>query len=114
LAQQLSAVGEIVLDVPPTLSARAPPLDTARIDKTDAHDALRRGGCVAARKASNRRAQIPIQGNLARLRRVVATAVPDLVVCMWDLRTGRADEIRARLCRHQRIDICPEERDAAM
>jgi transposase len=39
LAQQLVAVGETVLDVPPTLSARARLLDTARIDKTDAHDA---------------------------------------------------------------------------
>jgi hypothetical protein len=39
LAQQLVAVGEIVLDVPPALSARVRLLDNARSDKTDAHDA---------------------------------------------------------------------------
>jgi transposase len=39
LAQQLVAAGETVLDVPPTLSARARLLDAGRIDKTDAHDA---------------------------------------------------------------------------
>ena len=48
LAQQLVAVGEVVLDVPPTLSARARLLDTARIDKTDAHDA-RAAAVVALR-----------------------------------------------------------------
>jgi transposase len=48
LAQQLVAVGETVLDVPPTLSARARLLDTARIDKTDAHDA-RAAAVVALR-----------------------------------------------------------------
>lgn len=39
LAQQLVAAGEMVFDVPPTLSARARLLDAGRIDKTDAHDA---------------------------------------------------------------------------
>ena len=48
LAQQLVAVGEVVLDVPPTLSARARLLDTGRIDKTDAHDA-RAAAVVALR-----------------------------------------------------------------
>ena len=48
LAQQLVAVGEVVLDVPPTLSARARLLDTARIDKTDAHNA-RAAAVVALR-----------------------------------------------------------------
>jgi hypothetical protein len=39
LAQQLVAVGETVLDVPPALSARVRLLDNTRSDKTDAHDA---------------------------------------------------------------------------
>jgi transposase len=53
LAQQLVAVGETVLDVPPTLSARARLLDTARIDKTDAHDA--RSAAVVALRHSKLR-----------------------------------------------------------
>jgi hypothetical protein len=39
LAQQLVAVGETVLDVPPTLSARVRLLDAGCTDKTDPHDA---------------------------------------------------------------------------
>jgi transposase len=39
LAQQLVAVGETVLDVPPTLSARVRLLDSGCTDKTDPHDA---------------------------------------------------------------------------
>ena len=39
LAQQLVAVGETVLDVPPALSARVRLLDNERSDKTDEHDA---------------------------------------------------------------------------
>lgn len=53
LAQQLVAVGEIVLDVPPTLSARVRLLDNARSDKTDAHDA--RSAAVVALRHSNLR-----------------------------------------------------------
>jgi transposase len=51
LAQQLVAVGEIVLDVPPALSARVRLLDNARSDKTDAHDA--RSAAVVALRHSN-------------------------------------------------------------
>jgi transposase len=48
LAQQLVAVGETVLDVPPTLSARVRLLDSTRTDKTDSHDA-RAAAIVALR-----------------------------------------------------------------
>lgn len=48
LAQQLVAVGETVIDVPPTLSARARLLDSGSSDKTDAHDA-RSAAIVAMR-----------------------------------------------------------------
>jgi transposase len=53
LAQQLVAVGETVVDVPPSLSARARLLDTAQIDKTDAHDA--RSAAVVALRHSKLR-----------------------------------------------------------
>lgn len=48
LAQQLVAAGESVLDVPPTLSARARLLDSGSTDKTDPHDA-RAAAVVALR-----------------------------------------------------------------
>ena len=48
LAQQLVAAGEVVLDVPPTLSARVRLLDAGRSDKTDSHDA-RSAAIVALR-----------------------------------------------------------------
>ena len=48
LAQQLVAAGETVLDVPPTLSARARLLDSGRTDKSDPHDA-RSAAVVALR-----------------------------------------------------------------
>jgi transposase len=48
LAQQLVAVGEHVVDVPPTLSARVRLLDAGRTDKTDRHDA-RSAAVVALR-----------------------------------------------------------------
>ena len=48
LAQQLVAAGETVLDVPPTLSARARLLDSGSTDKTDPHDA-RSAAVVALR-----------------------------------------------------------------
>jgi transposase len=53
LAQQLVAVGECVVDVPPTLSARVRLLDSGRTDKTDAHDA-RSAAIVALRHAQLR------------------------------------------------------------
>ena len=51
LAQQLVAVGETVLDVPPALSARARLLDSGRTDKSDPHDA-RSAAIVALRHDS--------------------------------------------------------------
>jgi transposase len=48
LAQQLVAVGEPVVDVPPTLSARVRLLDAGCTDKTDPHDA-RAAAIVALR-----------------------------------------------------------------
>ena len=48
LAQQLVASGEMVVDVPAALSARARLLDSGRKDKTDAHDA-RSAAIVALR-----------------------------------------------------------------
>lgn len=53
LAQQLVAIGECVVDVPPTLSARVRLLDSGRTDKTDAHDA-RSAAIVALRHAQLR------------------------------------------------------------
>lgn len=48
LAQQLVAAGEVVLDVPPALSARVRLLNSGRNDKTDSHDA-RSAAVVALR-----------------------------------------------------------------
>jgi transposase len=48
LAQQLVAVGETVVDVPPKLSARVRLLATERTDKTDPYDA-RSAAVVALR-----------------------------------------------------------------
>ena len=39
LAQQLVGAGELVVDVPPKLSARVRLMDNGRIDKTDPNDA---------------------------------------------------------------------------
>ncbi len=75
LAQQLVAVGETVLDVPPSLSARARLLDTARIDKTDAHDA--RSAAVVALRHSKLRAVV-LEDHTAVLR-LLAKRHHDLV-----------------------------------
>jgi transposase len=53
LAQQLVAAGEIVLDVPPALSARVRLLDSGRKDKTDLYDA--RSAAVVALRHPNLR-----------------------------------------------------------
>jgi hypothetical protein len=65
LAQQLVAVGEVVLDVPPKLAARVRLLDNTRSDKTDAHDA-RSTAIVAVR--SSRRRQVGLEDHRAVLR----------------------------------------------
>jgi transposase len=53
LAQQLTGVGETVVDVPPALSARARVLDAGRKDKNDRHDA--RSTAVVALRHRNLR-----------------------------------------------------------
>ena len=75
LAQQLVAVGELVLDVPPTLSARARLLDAGRIDKTDAHDA--RAAAVVALRHSKLRTVV-LEDHTAVLR-LLAKRHHDLV-----------------------------------
>jgi len=75
LAQQLVAVGEVVFDVPPTLSARARLLDTAKIDKTDAHDA--RSAAVVALRHSQLRTVV-LENHSAVLR-LLAKRHHDLV-----------------------------------
>jgi transposase len=75
LAQQLVAVGEVVLDVPPTLSARARLLDAGRIDKTDAHDA--RAAAVVALRHSKLRTVV-LEDHTAVLR-LLAKRHHDLV-----------------------------------
>jgi transposase len=75
LAQQLVALGEYVLDVPPTLAARVRLLDTARIDKTDAHDA-RAAAVVALRHAKLR--TVALEDHAAVLR-LLAKRHHDLV-----------------------------------
>src|SRR3954464_6178399 len=66
LAQQLVAVGELVLDVPPTLSARARLLDAGRVDKTDAHDA-RAAAVVALRHSKLRTVMLEDHSAVLRL-----------------------------------------------
>jgi transposase len=66
LAQQLVAAGEIVLDVPPALSARVRLLDNARSDKTDAHDA-RSAAVVALRHSKLRTVGLEDHSSLLRL-----------------------------------------------
>jgi len=65
LAQQLVAAGEVVLDVPPALSARARVLDSGRKDKTDSHDA-RSTAIVALRHPNLRR--VALEDHVAVLR----------------------------------------------
>ena len=67
--------GEMVLDVPPTLSARARLLDAGRIDKTDAHDA--RAAAVVALRHSKLRTVV-LEDHTAVLR-LLAKRHHDLV-----------------------------------
>jgi transposase len=90
LAQQLVAAGEIVVDVPPTLSARVRLLDAGCTDKTDPHDA--RAAAIVALRHS-------------RLRQVVAvdhTAVLRLLADrhhdLTGLRTQAICRLHALLC----------------
>jgi transposase len=102
-AQQLVAVGETVLDVPPALSARVRLLDNARSDKTDAHDA--RSAAVVALRHSRLRVVGP-EDHTAVLR-LLAKRHHDLVahrtrtICrlhslLCQLAPGRAPETAFR------------------
>ena len=90
LAQQLVAVGETVLDVPPALSARARLLDSGRTDKSDPHDA-RSAAVVALRHDS-----------LQMVRPVDHTAVLRLLADrrhdLRGLRTQAVCRLHALLC----------------
>lgn len=66
LARQLVAVGEEVVDVPATLSARVRLLDRGRSAKTDAHDA-RATAIVALRHANLRRVVVEEHDAVLRL-----------------------------------------------
>ena len=66
LAQQLVAIGESVVDVPPALSARVRLLDSGSNDKTDAHDA-RSAAVVAMRHAKLRAVRTADHAQVLRL-----------------------------------------------
>ena len=70
VAQQLVALGEAVVDVPPTLSAWVRLLDSGRTDKTDAHDA--RSAAIVALRHARLRAVGPVDH--AAVLRMLATA----------------------------------------
>ena len=84
MAQQLVAAGEVVLDVPPTLSARVRLLADAKIDKTDAHDA--RSAAVVALRHS--RLRTVVREDHTALLRLLAKRHHDLVVPGQDVRDG--------------------------
>jgi Transposase len=90
LAQQLVAVGETVLDVPPTLSARVRLLDAGCTDKTDPHDA-RAAAIVALRHGRLR--QVSAVDHTAVLR-LLADRHHDLT----GLRTQAICRLHALLC----------------
>jgi transposase len=90
LAQQLIAVGEQVLDVPPRLSARARLLDSECSDMIDSHDA-RSAGIVALRYSRLR--QVVAEDHVAVLR-LWAKRHHDLVA----LRTQAICRLHAVLC----------------
>jgi transposase len=90
LAQQLVAVGETVLDVPPTLSARVRLLDSTRTDKTDSHDA-RAAAIVALRHPRLRPVTLVDHSAVLRL---LADRHHDLVA----LRTQAVCRLHALLC----------------
>ena len=90
LAQQLVAVGETVLDVPPTLSARVRLLDSTRTDKTDSHDA-RAAAIVALRHQRLRPVTLVDHSAVLRL---LADRHHDLTA----LRTQAVCRLHALLC----------------
>jgi transposase len=90
LAQQLVAAGERVVDVPPTLSARARLLDSGRSDKTDSHDA-RSAAIVGLRHQSLR--QVQAEDHVAVLR-LLAKRHHDLIAA----RTRAVCRLHTTLC----------------
>lgn len=90
LAQQLVAVGETVLDVPPTLSARVRLLDSTRTDKTDSHDA--RAAAIVALRHDRLRSVLPVDH--ATVLRLFADRYHDLTA----LRTQAICRLHALLC----------------
>ncbi len=90
LAQQLVAAGEIVLDVPPTLSARARLLDSGSTDKTDPHDA-RSAAVVALRHP---RLRTVIADDHVAILRLLAKRHHDLT----GLRTQAIGRLHTVLC----------------
>jgi transposase len=90
LAQQLVAAGEVVLDVPPTLSARVRLLDAGRTDKTDPHDA--RSAAVVAMRHAGLRAVTPVDHTA--VLRLLADRHHDLIA----LRTQAVCRLHALLC----------------
>jgi transposase len=90
LAQQLVSVGETVLDVPPTLSARVRLLDSGCTDKTDPHDA--RAAAIVALRHSRLREVIAVDHTA--VLRLLADRHHDLT----GLRTQAICRLHALLC----------------
>lgn len=90
LAQQLVAAGEIVVDVPPTLSARVRLLDSTRTDKTDAHDA--RAAAIVALRHARLRSVLAVDHSA--VLRLLADRFHDLTA----LRTQAICRLHALLC----------------
>ena len=90
LAQQLVTAGELVLDVPATLSARVRLLDSGRSDKTDSHDA--RSAAVVARRHPSLR-QVKTDDHIAVLR-LLAKRHHDLIAA----RTRAVCRLHTTLC----------------
>ncbi len=90
LAQQLVAVGEDVVDVPPTLSARVRLLDAGRTDKTDPHDA--RAAAIVALRHAGLRPVVPVDH--AAVLRLLADRHHDLTA----LRTQAICRLHALMC----------------
>jgi transposase len=90
LAQQLVAVGEEVVDVPPTLSARVRLLDAGRTDKNDPHDA--RSAAIVALRHGGLRPVTPVDH--AAVLRLLADRHHDLTA----LRTQAICRLHALVC----------------
>jgi transposase len=90
LAQQLVAAGEVVLDIPPKLSARVRLLDTECADKSDSHDA-RSAAIVALRHP---RLRVVGREDHTAVLRLLAKRHHDLVA----LRTQAICRLHALLC----------------